>query len=76
MAGSKTHPVGTQFYENPLMRDSSCNIWLYAKGEVYYWVVMKEDGRGTKDAVDTHSSSGGQMAPYKMKGKINGSAFA
>ena len=37
---------------------------------------MKEDGRGTKDAVDTHSSSGGQMAPYKTKGKINGSAFA
>ena len=31
---------------------------------------------GAKHAVDAHSSWGGQMAPYKTKGEVNGSALA
>ena len=46
MLGRKTYPVGTQFYENPLTRDSSRNTWSNAKGERYHWVITKEDGRG------------------------------
>ena len=76
MLGRKTYPVGTQFYENPLTRDSSRNTWSNAKGEGYHWVITKEDGRGPSMLFDAHSSWGGQMAPYKTKGEVNGSAFA